>query len=425
MIANEKQYKISRSRLQRLQKAFNEFDLNTKERAAGSKRLAQAELDAIKSEIEVVQQELNEYESLKSGVIQQFEANSLAELPNVLIKARIARGLKQAELADALGMKPQQIQRYESEKYGTASLSRLMRVAEVLQLNVKEIGDLRATSQPSGEIYPESFPVREMYLRGWFDNFTGSLREAIGHSRELVESLLSNLQSPSVMALNRQFIRSESKVDAMALLAWHSKVIALAGLVEIEAKYRKQTLDSIFIRKLVKLSAEKDGPLLAQEQLRQIGIPLIFLAHLPSTYIDGAAILHKGRPIVALTLRYDRLDNFWFVLLHELAHVKLHLGRGQIESVFDDLESKNAETIECDADDFAMNALIPNSEWETALPRFIQTEDAVTTFATEQGISPSIVAGRIRHESENYTILTALVGQGDVRRLFPQVDTGQ
>ena len=51
--------------------------------------------------------------------------------------------------------------------------------------------------------------------------------------------------------------------------------------------------------------------------------------HLPGTYLDGAAMLSAfSQPVVALTLRYDRLDNFWFVLFHELAHVFLHLRRG-------------------------------------------------------------------------------------------------
>ena len=52
------------------------------------------------------------------------------------------------------------------------------------------------------------------------------------------------------------------------------------------------------------------------------GIPLVIERHLPRTYLDGAALrLGDGRPVVALTLRYDRIDSFWFCLLHELAHV--------------------------------------------------------------------------------------------------------
>lgn len=429
MITNEKQYKISRARLNRLKDVVDKFDVVAKTNVVGSKALAKAELDAIQSEIEIARQELEEYESLRAGSIQRFEAKSLSELPDLLVKARIARGLSQAELAQALGVKPQQIQRYESERYGSASLSRLKEISNVLKLNVREIGvlgDVGSQLEQTSEVIDlQDFPLREIYKRGWFDMFTGSLKEAEGHYSELIEFLLSSLQCQPSLALNRQRIRSRSRVDEMALLAWQARVLLIADKMDLGAKFRMQDLSIDFMRKIVELSTESDGPVRAKEQLRQIGIPLIFLSHLPSTHIDGAAIMKKGRPTVAMTLRYDRLDNFWFVLLHELSHIRLHLKGGQIDSILDDIDSTSAEQIEAEADELARNTLIPNSEWEIALPRFVQTRDAVKAFATQLGISPAIIAGRIRHESQNYTILTDLIGQGEVRYLFPKIESGE
>ena len=70
------------------------------------------------------------------------------------------------------------------------------------------------------------------------------------------------------------------------------------------------------------------------EYLAHSGIPLVVEPHLPQTYLDGAAfLLPAGRPVIGLTLRYDRLDNFWFVLFHELAHVVKHLRKDRLEAI--------------------------------------------------------------------------------------------
>jgi len=66
----------------------------------------------------------------------------------------------------------------------------------------------------------------------------------------------------------------------------------------------------------------KDRPHLAIQFLARHGIVLVIAPHLTNTYLDGAAMrLDDGAPVIGLSVRYDRLDNFWFCLLHELAHV--------------------------------------------------------------------------------------------------------
>ena len=69
------------------------------------------------------------------------------------------------------------------------------------------------------------------------------------------------------------------------------------------------------------------------------GIPLVVEPHLPKTRLDGAAMLSsKGRPVIGLTIRHDRIDNFWFTLVHELIHVQEHLTTDS-ETFIDDIES--------------------------------------------------------------------------------------
>ncbi|MEI9915125.1 MAG: helix-turn-helix transcriptional regulator [Methylovirgula sp.] len=88
-----------------------------------------AQADALQSQIADLQAEMAEYDMLKLGQVAFAETCSLAELPHVLVQARIVRGLSQTDLAERLNMKPQQVQRYEATNYMSASLARLIEIA--------------------------------------------------------------------------------------------------------------------------------------------------------------------------------------------------------------------------------------------------------------------------------------------------------
>ena len=81
--------------------------------------------------------ELSEYEALKAGEFQLDSLKVVADLPSILIKARIAQGLSQKELADRVGLKEQQIQRYEATDYASANLARIMEVASAFDVDIK------------------------------------------------------------------------------------------------------------------------------------------------------------------------------------------------------------------------------------------------------------------------------------------------
>jgi HTH-type transcriptional regulator/antitoxin HigA len=80
---------------------------------------------------------LKTYESLRKSNRKSLPRTSLESLPRTLVEARIATGISQAELAERLGMKPQQIQRYEATSYSSASLSRVQQVARALGLKLE------------------------------------------------------------------------------------------------------------------------------------------------------------------------------------------------------------------------------------------------------------------------------------------------
>lgn len=146
MITNERQYRISKAQLSLLSKAVETFNLEESTARVGSDALAKAELQALRSEVDVLTKQIREYDALKSGSVTVLKADTLQELPSILIRARIAKGLSQRELAQILGVKEQQIQRYESEEYASASLRRLVQIADALQLNISEVAELKPQS---------------------------------------------------------------------------------------------------------------------------------------------------------------------------------------------------------------------------------------------------------------------------------------
>ena len=137
MITNERQYRITRKRAVGFARAIEQFDTNSQGRTNVHPRLLQAEVEALKSQLADLRTELEEYEQLKSADLSAISVASFDELANGLIKARIAAGLSQRALAQRLNLKEQQIQRYEAERYASASYRRLCEVAHALGVQVE------------------------------------------------------------------------------------------------------------------------------------------------------------------------------------------------------------------------------------------------------------------------------------------------
>jgi len=426
MITNERQYRITSGQLEKLKVAVNNFDIKTTTERTKSKILAKAELEALKSEFENLSLQMKEYEALKSGSVGTLKASTLQELPIILIKARITKGWSQRQLADAIGVKEQQIQRYEAEEYASANLHRLVEVAHALGLNISEVAEFGTISPAplvdtdKGDLKWDQFPVKEMYRRNWFEGFSGSLEAAVANTEELVKEFVTDSLDSPVQAFARQRVRAGGNVNPYALLAWQCRVIALAKKEKVTNKYNQKTITDEWLTELAHLSCQESGPLKAKKYLRDFGIRLVIESHLPQTHLDGAALLLSEGPVIGITLRYDRLDNFWFVLFHELVHVIKHLHKQNIESIFDDLDVE-AGDIEKEADGLAGEILVPEDKWNTALARYLRSKESIEDFAQKLNIHPAIVAGKIQREAKNYTILTDMVGQGKVRKLFPDV----
>ncbi|MFC3114763.1 ImmA/IrrE family metallo-endopeptidase [Cellvibrio fontiphilus] len=291
------------------------------------------------------------------------------------------------------------------------SLNMIRRLSESLGISAQVL--IRESQQKSIE-NPEidwlAFPLAKMRERGYFDGFNGSLQELKEYAAEHLSAFLSSVSSgfslrPALLRTSAHLRSNEKETDSYAIWAWQVRILQKAHLEQLPVRYEKNTVNLAWMKKLVQLSWSEKGPLLAKEYLNRSGIHLVFEEHLPKTYLDGAVCLTAGgNPVIALTLRHDKLDNFWFTLMHELAHIALHMDGSNVWFI-DDLDFNSAEKIEQEADALAQQALISIADFNS-----LKSQDPkdIKALAKQLSISPCIIAGRIRFESGNHKLFGSL-----------------
>ncbi|MBI4330390.1 MAG: ImmA/IrrE family metallo-endopeptidase [Chloroflexi bacterium] len=288
----------------------------------------------------------------------------------------------------------------------------------------------------------DRFPIKQMIAWGWvtapeLTRPEDMLRPFFGAAG------FGELQT--VLCRSSSHVRSARPMDDYALTAWSARVLIKASQ-RAAHDYKQGSVTPEFLSGVARLSANDKGPLRARDFLGEHGIRLVVERHLPGTYLDGAALKVKdGSPVIGLTLRYDRLDNFWFTLMHELAHLALHLD-DEGDMFYDDLDVETGpDPHEVEADSLAGKTLVPEELWKTSaasrvpttlaaerLPRRasagmsqvlgeILTAQAAVQLARQLQVHPAIVAGRMRHEFKTYRLLNQVVGHHKVRKLFPEV----
>ena len=276
----------------------------------------------------------------------------------------------------------------------------------------------------SADVEWTRFPLKALAKRGWIPTVPDLAAQAEKLIGGLMEQAGGRPVADAALYRKTDTLRANAKTDPYALRAWCWRVLAEATERRPDVDYAPGTVTIDFLRQVARLSWASDGPKRAQDFLNGNGIPLVIVEHLPKTYLDGAALrLSDGRPVVALTLRYDRLDNFWFCLLHELAHVGRHMNDGDDQVFVDDLSLRRLENgcqdpREQEADKWAEEALIPHAVWATSDVPDCPTPMAVLSLAQSLHVHPAVVAGRVRHETGNYRLLSQFVGTGEVRRQF-------
>ena len=133
MIKNERQYKFTQTQVKRFERTLAELRSRNPEDTGLHPLVAKAQEDAVSGQIVDLKEELHLYESMRAGKFSLDQLEVVSELSSMLIGARIAQGISQKELAERIGLKEQQIQRYEATDYASASLGRIMEVVSGLK----------------------------------------------------------------------------------------------------------------------------------------------------------------------------------------------------------------------------------------------------------------------------------------------------
>jgi HTH-type transcriptional regulator/antitoxin HigA len=217
---------------------------------------------------------------------------------------------------------------------------------------------------------------------------------------------------------NTRTQRAASKMDQGALLLWQAAVLNKSESRRPTARFDRSGFAAERLRKVARLSGRPDGPRRAIEAFAENGVSTVVLPALPGTFLDGAVMAHQdGTPVIGLTLRHERIDNFWFTLLHEAAHIALHYDQlTDTGAVFvDDLEIRSEDAFEREADALAGESLIPKHllaqvQWNEA-----STHDDIVALSVRTRVHIAIVAGRWQRDHQNYKKFSRLIERGTIR----------
>ncbi|HMS04307.1 MAG TPA: ImmA/IrrE family metallo-endopeptidase [Burkholderiaceae bacterium] len=354
-----------------------------------------------------------------SVLLEKFEeARFKFEAPDPIeaIVYRLAElGMKQKDFAKIVGS-PSRASEVLARKRGL-TIEMIRTIHEQLRIPAEIlIGHPKQDNFDSTDVDWKKFPVKEMQKRGWFD-----VDLAEGKSGEqLIRSFFARTSAQSAPVLLRKTLTGVTKEENQyAIYAWVARVLIRArDLKKPEVRYVPGSITDEFLKQLAKLSRSVDGPKIAAEFLAMKGVILVIEPHLPKTKLDGAAMLDQdGTPVIGLTLRYSRVDYFWFTLMHELIHVQRHLSR-QSSTFVDEDDLDNEDEREAEANFLAAEAFIPRHIWQASEALKTKRSEAVVKLADSLLIHPSIVAGRIQRETNNYKILKEFGGGQNIKDVF-------
>ncbi len=316
-----------------------------------------------------------------------------------------ARGWTQDDFATVVGLSRRQVVNLLQGKSGLTSEVAIA-IGEAFDqdprtwLNLQVSYELARAAREDREVrhraklYSKA-PIKELIRRGWLpetDDF-GVLRD--GACRLL---RIANLdETPSFRVAARK--STEYGLETAAQQAWYGKAMEL-GEAAPAGRFSMSRIDEC-IAYLVRMAAFPEDLRRVPRVLQDFGVAVVFVEHLKGTKIDGAAFQIGEKPVIAMSLRFDRMDNFWFTLLHEIVHIKrqdvspvdVDLGLG------DDADLPEMERI---ANHDAANYLIPTDKLESfiARKRPYYYRASVIQFAQARKVHPSIVVGQLQKRKE-------------------------
>lgn len=256
---------------------------------------------------------------------------------------------------------------------------------------------IRAAAEKTAEaagLWSQSFPVKDLVKRGVIQK-PSSDGKAVSELLAFFGVASINAWKMKYEHVNVAFRHSPSfESDRAALTAW-------LRLNEIDAldQHCESYNVSRFKKALVQVRQLTRTPVRealenARVLFNEAGVALSWIKPLPKTRVSGAAWwVSPGRPVIALSARHKTDDHLWFSLFHEAAHIILH-GK---KNVYVDRSNGGSDAIETEANQWAVDFLIPNTSWDDFVVKGSFRSTDVRRFADEHTIAPGIVVGRLQH----------------------------
>lgn len=340
--------------------------------------------------------------------------NELLKTPGTIVReAMEQKGWSQSDLAYALGSTTAAINQILSDKRGIShNMARALGVAleqppETFARAQAE-WDVRNAEVPDASVAARArilsqYPLREMIKRGWVDpeHGQGSLEDQICRFFGV-----KNLDEVPHLA------HSAKKTDYSAIppsqLAWLFRVREIASEMHVP-RYEKSKLQDA-IAALSELRMDPASVYRVPRLLNEAGVRFVVVETLPGSKIDGVCFwLTPDAPVIGISLRFDRIDNFWFVLRHECAHV-LH-GHGKDAAILDEdvtatvgqSVSEEEHVANMEAADFCVSARDMHSFYLRKKPLF--SERDILAFSTRMKVHPGLVVGQLQRLLNRYDLL--------------------
>ncbi|MCW1952843.1 MAG: HigA family addiction module antitoxin [Flavobacteriia bacterium] len=146
-----------------------------------------------------------------------------------------------------------------------------------------------------------------------------------------------------------------------------------------------------------------------QALMNQFGIKMLFIDKLDKAPIDGFSFWSNSNPVIAMTLRHNRIDNFAFTLMHEMGHIDLHLKHDRTQKFIDLTKNHSIDNLEKEADNYAQESLISSIIWQDITNNHSALDDdTIMALAHKHKINPAILLGRICYEKDYYGMKTII-----------------
>lgn len=313
-----------------------------------------------------------------------------------------ARGWSQVELAEILGRPPRLISEIIAAKRAVTpetargfaaafetSAQFWMNLETAYQLSKTQIAEPDVSRR--AKLYG-TFPVKEILKRGWIET-SGNIE--VLEQRFLEFFGMKSMDDRPTFAHAARTTVYEG--PTIVKLAWLNRAKQVAKAVQV-AKFSVQALrDAIpgLRRCMEDMEEIRNVPAI----LATAGVKLVIVEHLPGSKMDGACFWINGSPVIAISLRYDRVDNFWFNLFHEIDHV-LH-GEGKVEAIYEIIEQDalGLPANEVRANEAAADCCIQKVEMDGFIARVnpLFSKQAIIGFARRINVHPGLVVGQLQH----------------------------